>query len=207
MNFPTTEHQDLEKFFETYILKISEGFKSIDTVTLREVSEIFEKVIKNNGKIFTCGNGGSSAISEHLVCDFVKGISTDTNEQPFVYSLTSNVPLLTATANDISYQETFSYQLERYANKEDILLCISSSGNSENIIYAIKKAKKMGLKTVSFVGFDGGLAKKLADYSIHIPIKNYGVVEDIHQSLMHIFAQYIRLSNIDKKVDINKKFF
>ena len=151
--------------------------------------------------IFSCGNGGSSAISDHFVCDFLKGASTDSAIQPIIHSFTSNTPTLTAVANDISYEDVFSFQLEKYAKKKDILICISSSGNSPNIVKAIKSAKKIGIKTISFVGFDGGEAKRISDFCIHIKTKNYGIAEDIHQSLMHILAQYIRLINLEKSKD------
>ena len=190
-----------------YNKKIIEGFSTIDVRELEKICKILEDNIHAGNKIFSCGNGGSSSIAEHFVCDAVKGSSTDTDIQPVMYSLSSNTALLTAVANDISYDQVFAFQLKKYAKNEDTLLAISSSGNSPNIIAAIEMAKSLGLYTVSFVGFTGGAAKELSDYCIHVKINNYGVVEDIHQSLMHILTQYLRLKHLDNFEDIGKKIF
>ncbi len=115
-----------------------------------------------------------------------------------VVSLSSNLPFLTAIANDISYQDTLSYQLKVFlennfaVNKTSPVILISSSGNSPNIVEAAKVARHLGSPLIGLTGFEGGELKKLSDISLHVPIHNYGVVEDCHQSLMHIIAQYIR---------------
>jgi len=152
-------------------------------------------------------HGGSAAISEHFVCDFLKGSSTGTDISPVIYSLSSNVPTLTAVANDIDYESVFSFPLERYGEKGDILICVSSSGNSPNIVKAIKTAKTLGMISVSFVGFSGGKARDESDYSIHIPNENYGVVEDTHHSLMHILAQYVRIKSLTDEDDLGNIVF
>ena len=197
----------MNKFLSEYKKKLQSGLDSINTSSLEEIANILDRTIKSSNKIFTCGNGGSSSIGDHFVCDFLKGVATDTNVQPIIHSLSCNTPTITAVANDISYDDIFSYQIERYGNTDDILLSISSSGNSKNIIKAIEKAKEKNLITISFVGFDGGKVKELSDYNIHIPIKNYGVVEDIHHSLMHILAQYIRSNNIIERDDSREIIF
>ena len=152
-------NKNIDSFFEDYTNNLKDGLASVDPDKLGDIVNLLENSIKSGKTIFTCGNGGSSAISEHFVCDFFKGTSTSSTIQPIIHSLSSNVPTLTAIANDISYDEIFSYQIERYGVSQDVLLCVSSSGNSENIIRAIKKAKSMDIKTISFVGFDGGEAK------------------------------------------------
>ena len=118
-----------------------------------------------------------------------------------------NTGIITAYANDISYEDIFSFQLKKYATNKDLLICISSSGQSPNIIAALKQAKNMGVKTISFVGFSGGKAKVMSDYCIHIENNNYGVVEDVHQSIMHILAQYIRLNNLDSSKSLEETVF
>lgn len=207
MKFPNESHLSLGKFLKGYSDEIASGFNSIDLDQLEAISKLMNETIINEDKIFCCGNGGSSAISEHFVCDFLKGASTDTSIQPIIHSFTSNVPTLTAVANDIDYEEIFSYQLSKYASEGDILICISSSGNSGNIIRVLDEARKMGVKSISFVGFDGGRAKSLSDYSIHVNNQNYGIVEDVHQSLMHMLAQYLRLKNMNSNELINQKIF
>ena len=201
MKFPDKTHLDPEFYLDGYIYKILEGYKTIDRNIFLKIVKLVENTIISKKNIFTCGNGGSSSIADHFVCDFVKGTSSDTNLKPQFFSLSSNMPILSAIANDINYSEIFSYQLEKYGSKNDLLILISSSGNSKNIISAIKKAKKLGIKTISLVGFKGGEAKKISDLSLHVNISNYGIVEDIHQSLMHIISQFIRYKNISK----NKK--
>jgi len=201
------EDSEIKKFLTQYSSQLKSGIDSIDSKNLKVIADIIEVTIKSGNTIYTCGNGGSSAIAEHFVCDFLKGAATSTSIQPIIHSLTSNTPTITAVANDISYDDIFSHQVVKYGNPGDILLSISSSGNSENIIKAIEQAKLANVKTISFVGFDGGKAKLISDYSIHIPIENYGVVEDIHHSLMHMLAQYIRLKNIDNKDHLEKIIF
>ena len=196
MKFPNKNHTNLPEFLFGYTSEITKGFESIDLNQLKLIQEVMDTTIKNGHTIFSCGNGGSSAISDHFVCDFLKGTATDTKIQPIIHSFTSNTPTLTAVANDISYDDIFSFQLEKYATNQDLLICISSSGKSQNIIRAISQAKDMGVKTISFVGFTGGEAKEMSDYCIHINSNNYGIVEDVHQSLMHLLAQYIRLNNL-----------
>ena len=194
--FPNAKNLDLTSFISGYIDEMQKGYESIDIAKLEKVVNVLDSAIKRNATIYTCGNGGSASIAEHFVCDFLKGASADTSVQPIVHSLSSNNSTITAVANDISYDDIFSYQLKRYAKEGDILLCVSSSGNSRNVIKALSTAKSKNIKTISLVGFVGGGAKDISDDCIHIPIKNYGIVEDVHHSLMHMLAQYIRLKNL-----------
>jgi len=207
MSFPTKKHTDLSAFLLGYSKEITKGFNSINLEELELIQKLMDKTIKNGNTIFSCGNGGSSAISDHFVCDFLKGAATDTKIQPIIHSFTSNTPTLTAVANDISYDDIFSFQLKKYATNKDLLICISSSGQSLNIIAALEQAKKMGIQTISFVGFSGGKAKEISDYCIHIENNNYGIVEDVHQSLMHMLAQYIRLNNLDSSKSLEETVF
>jgi len=207
MSFPDKSDIEIEDFLGSYASEIQKGFECIDPKELEKIANVIDECIKGKHTIYTCGNGGSSAISEHFVCDFLKMTATYTDIQPIIHSLTSNTPTITAIANDISYAETFSFQLKKYANEKDILICISSSGNSPNIIRSIEASKEIGMKSIGFVGFDGGAAKKISDYCIHINNGNYGIVEDVHHSLMHILAQYIRLKNLENTENIDSIVF
>ena len=204
MKLPNKQHTDLSSFLEAYFLGLETAYKSIDQNLLEKISHILTDIILERKTIYTCGNGGSTAISEHFIADFLKGTSSNTTISPILHSLSSNVPTLTAVANDISYEEVFSFQLSRYGKEGDALLCVSSSGNSPNIISAIQEASSIGMHTISFVGFDGGEAKKISDYCIHIPIHNYGVVEDAHHTLMHILSQFIRMKHLENPEDLEK---
>ncbi len=182
------------KYTKEYFDNMLSAQSHIDLEDLPDIIKTIQETIKSGSIVYSMGNGGSSAIAEHLVCDFTKGCFTH-NSRLKSFSLNSNTSLLTAISNDFSYKEGFSKQLEYYIEPDDIILLISSSGNSENIIRAIDYANKNNIKSISFTGFDGGRAKELATMNIHIPIDNYGIIEDLHQSMMHIIAQYIYLEN------------
>lgn len=151
--------------------------------------------------IYTCGNGGSAAISNHLVCDCVKGVACDTHFYPRIQSLNCNDSILTAIGNDIGFDEVFARQLHWSANANEILIVISSSGNSPNIINALKTASGIKMKSIAIVGFNGGEAKNLADICIHIPSDNYGIVEDASQAIMHYIAQQLRIRHTRKATE------
>ena len=178
---------------------LSDGLLSVDPEALDSAERMIVSALEQDQTIYVCGNGGSAAISDHFLCDHSKGIHGDTNICPRVVSLSSHTPLITAIANDMNYSDIFSYQLEMFGRKGDLLVVISSSGDSENIVRAIQKAKNRLMKTIAMVGFDGGRAGALADCTLHVKQQNYGVVEDCHQSLMHIIAQNIRVHNTYKR--------
>jgi phosphoheptose isomerase len=133
-------------------------------------------------------------MSDHFHCDHAKGTHYDAHLRPKIEPLTSG-SILTAIANDIGYEDVFSFQLSMKGSAGDILVAISASGNSPNIVNAIKKAKELNMDTIAFVGFDGGEAAKLSDIVLHVQEDNYGIIEDCHQCLMHILAQHIRETN------------
>jgi len=197
--FPIKKTVSSSSYANEYFNKLSEVSKKINYEKIEELANLILNHYLSNKNIFVCGNGGSASISNHFICDHLKGTSLNTNLLPKIVSLSSNLEIITAIANDIKYDEIFSFQLSRLARQGDCLITISSSGNSENIIKAIKWAKKNKLKTVSLNGFDGGRAKRISDISINVPCNNYGIVEDLHQSIMHILAQSIRMQNLQEK--------
>jgi len=201
--FPADKDYSLEDFLSNYLKKLNESINSLDLNEVKRVVEALMVNIKSGATIYTCGNGGSSSIADHFVCDLVKGASSDSSIEPKVVPLLST-PLLTAIANDVGYEDVFSFPLSRYATKGDILLSVSSSGNSPNIIKAIETAKSLGVTTISFLGFEGGKAKELSDLYLHTPSDNYGICEDAHHALMHILSQYIRLISINDPSEVGK---
>lgn len=176
-------------YFSTYVENVSRAANSIDALSLDRAATIILAAIARRRTIYSCGNGGSCAIANHLLCDFAKGIQTGTELRPRVVSLSANTELITAIANDIGYSEVFAYQLRTIAEPDDVLITISSSGDSENIVRAIECAKDNKISTIALTGFGGGRSAKLADVNIHVPSDNYGVIEDLHQSVMHALAQ------------------
>lgn len=190
----TNYSTDATLHFNIYRELLNNVLKNIDQNSFEEVSNIIKNAILHKQKIFVCGNGGSAAIAEHLSCDFGKGISHDTTHYANIMALGSNQSLITAISNDIGYEHIFSKQLEWFAERNNILIAISSSGNSPNIVNAIETAIKKGLITICFVGFDGGKAAKIVDHCVHVESDNYGVIEDAHSILMHVIAQHIRIN-------------
>ena len=178
-----------------YAMRLHYALLDTDPAKIETAINILTAAFEDEYTIYTCGNGGSAAISNHLVCDCVKGVACDTDYHPRIVSLNSNDSLITAIANDIGYEYIFSKQIDWSSMIDEVLLVISSSGNSPNIVNALKSARMQGLKTIAIVGFDGGQCKRLADCCIHIPSDNYGIVEDASQAIMHYMAQSIRIRN------------
>jgi len=192
MIFPVGRFDNAGDYLSAYAKHLADAFETIDHAQLQSAADILERAIGRKATIFVCGNGGSAAIAGHFCCDHMKGASTGTDLLPRVSSLSSNIELITAIANDISYANVFEFQLNSMASAGDVLFAISSSGGSPNIITAIDWAKANGVTVVAMTGFSGGESRKRADISLHVEAENYGVVEDVHQSLMHILAQYLR---------------
>ena len=204
--FPASHYETSEEYFRAYRLSIAEAWRTIDESAITRGAKLLQDCIKRDGVIYACGNGGSAAIANHLLCDFQKGIQTGTTIKPRVVSLSSHLELITAIANDISYDDVFVYQLKTMARAADLLITISSSGDSENIVRAAQWAKDNGIPTISLVGFSGGRSAKIANVAIHVAAKNYGIVEDVHQSVMHIFAQFLRQSQMTVEAIERSKF-
>ena len=206
MKFPNKKYNKLSNYFNEYKSKIIKNLEEVSVVNFNKILNLIEKKILSNSNIFLCGNGGSASIANHYIVDFLKVLRSDTNLKPKFYSLVSNTEVITAVANDIDYSEIFKYQLECLSNKNDLVIFVSSSGNSLNIKKALDYCKKKKIKSIGFTGFDGGYLKKNASIFVHVNIKNYGVVEDVHQILMHIMMQFIRQKYIKKDV-IKKLIF
>jgi len=196
MKFPTERSNDIADYAEAYAGAVSAGWRSIDREALQRAATLLDAAYCNGRRVFACGNGGSAAISNHLVCDHTKGVATDTDLLPAVISLSANVEIITAVANDISYADIFAFQLSRLAKPQDILVAVSSSGNSPNVLAALAWARSSDVFTIGMTGFSGGRLRVEADISLHVAVHNYGVVEDVHQGLMHVLAQYIRQSHM-----------
>jgi D-sedoheptulose 7-phosphate isomerase len=152
------------------------------------VSEVWIR-LQNRKKIFLCGNGGSSANASHIENDFLYGICKKSGCGANVESLTSNSAVLTCLANDISYSNIFVEQLKVKSSEGDLLIVLSGSGNSENIIQALTISKELGLKTAAILGFDGGKAKSIADIVIHSDIDDMQISEDIQTMVLHHVMQ------------------
>jgi phosphoheptose isomerase len=198
MKFPNKKYNKLSDFFDEYKNKIFQNLEKISIVNFKSSLDLIEKKILSNSNIFLCGNGGSAAIANHYIVDFMKVLRSGTNLKPKFYSLVSNMEVITAIANDLDYSEIFKYQLECLSNKNDLVIFISSSGNSLNIKKGLDFCKRKKIKSIGFCGFDGGYLKKNATISVHVNINNYGVIEDSHQILMHTMMQFLRQKYMSK---------
>ena len=182
---------NINDFYLDYIKLLNSELLNVDSVQLKKAANLIIKKIKDKKSIYVCGNGGSAAISNHYICDYLKLIRTFTKFKPKIYSLSNNIETVTAIANDISYDEVFKYQAESYCNKDDLVIIISSSGNSKNVIKLLNFTKKNKIQTIGFCGFKGGYLKKNSTVPIHVNANNYGISEDSHHVLMHVIMQYI----------------
>lgn len=183
---------DPERFFDDYYQRLGAALAGFDRRPLRRIAELLEGVRTRGGTLYVAGNGGSAAICEHLVCDATKGARGRSGRSLRAISLSSNAAMMTALANDLAYRDVFREQLRYYLRPGDAALFVSSSGNSPNVVDACRLARARAVPTIAFVGFDGGLLARLADHVLHVPSNDYGVVEDVHQSLMHCLTQYLR---------------
>ncbi|KKR23702.1 MAG: hypothetical protein UT55_C0084G0011 [Candidatus Peregrinibacteria bacterium GW2011_GWE2_39_6] len=169
--------------FKNYLDQLKKGLDQMDISILEEIAHIlFEALIKER-LVFVIGNGGSASTASHLACDLGKNTILDLKgeEKRFrVICPSDNVAMSTAYANDIGYDAIFEQPLKNFLQKKDILIAISASGNSLNVLNAVKYAKKKGAITIGFVGFSGGKLRQLCDYVMHFPENHYGRSEDAH---------------------------
>ena len=185
--------EDITNFVADYYQRFADTLRDFDKTELGSVAEVLERVAADGGTLWVAGNGGSAAIADHTVCDTSKGTHVEGAAPIRCVSLASNGPMITAIGNDIAFDQIFRQQLIYYTQPEDALLLVSSSGNSPNVVEACRYAKSQSIPTIAFVGFSGGKLKELADHVVHIAVDNYGIVEDTHQSLMHVLTQFLRI--------------
>ena len=184
--------KDPAVFASGYFDYISSVLKAIDT---REIGQFIETLVnarERGSTIYFIGNGGSAATASHFANDIA--IGTNSYNKPFrAISLTDNQAIITAIANDYGYEEIFVRQLMILGRPGDVIVAISASGNSSNLIRAFDYAKTVGIKTVAITAFDGGKMKNIADESVHVPtaLKEYGPAEDAHMVLDHLVGAYL----------------
>jgi phosphoheptose isomerase len=181
----------IKKFLNNYLLDLTSSINKSSILAIEKASQAILDAAKKKRTIFICGNGGSAAISNHYVCDYLKFLRQHSKLKPKVISLSTNIETVTAISNDFNYDQIFKYQAESLFEKNDLLIAISSSGNSKNIKEVVKFSKKKKVKVIGFSGFSGGYLKRNSDISVHIPAKNYGISEDSHHILMHVILQYL----------------
>jgi len=205
--FPNERFENVAGYANAYFQRLAAAAASVDAAKIDAAARLIEERSMKGSMVYSCGNGGSAAIANHLVCDCMKGVRTGSTLRPRVHSLSATIETITAIGNDIGYEEIFAFQLESLGKQDDVLIAISSSGDSPNIVNALVKAREIGITTVAMTGFSGGRASSLADISLHVDAANYGIVEDIHQSLMHILAQYLRHNHLKEQSTLGQVKF
>jgi len=177
---------------KSYLEKEIEILNKLNLDEIDSFIEVLLETYENDGNIYIFGNGGSAATASHFANDFNKGISEYVDKKFRFMCLNDNVSTMLAIANDLSYEEVFSFQLRGRLRNNDLVIGISGSGNSKNIINAIETAKNNNIKTVGITGYDGGILAKLCDVSVNVPIKNMQITEDIHMVFDHMIMSILK---------------
>ena len=166
----------------------------LDLGAVEQVAELLDEACLQGNTVYCVGNGGSAATASHIAADLSWGRRTDDGARPRTLSLAANTPLLTALANDAGYANVFVEQLKVFFQAGDVVIAISASGNSENVLGAARFAKENGGRSVGLVGFDGGSLKGLCDINVHVPTPpgEYELVEDVHHAVCHMLANYLK---------------
>jgi D-sedoheptulose 7-phosphate isomerase len=183
---------NIERYSKLYFDYLKQIFDQIDLSEIKGFVETILSARERGATIFFMGNGGSAATASHFANDLAFG--TNEYDKPFkVMSITDNVSVLTALGNDYGYEEIFVRQLRVYGKKGDVLVGISASGNSPNLLNAFEYALTAGIKTVALTAFDGGMMKDKAEQGVHVPtgMKEYGPAEDVHMILDHLVGSYL----------------
>jgi len=185
-------NQSPELFTSAYFDYLSSVLRSIDPKSVDRFINLLLDARERGATVFFIGNGGSAATSSHFANDL--SIGTNSYKKPFrVISLSDNQAVITAIGNDFGYEEVFSRQVQVLGKQGDVLVGISASGNSPNLLKAFGYAKSIGIKTFALTAFDGGKMKQMADDGIHVPTapKEYGPAEDAHMVLDHLVGAYL----------------
>ena len=189
--------------FKEYIKSMNSTIEALDKKQISFFIDLLYKAYKEEKMVFVIGNGGSAANASHFAQDLAKGTRKNLEQVKRIkaLSLTDNLPFITALGNDDGYETIFEQQLRTFANSGDILICISGSGNSPNIIRATNWANENKLITIGITGFDGGKLKKLSKYSVHVPMNDMYISESIHSIIFHYVLS--ELNKIFYKENLN----
>jgi len=183
----------LDCILRAYVDECIAAIKSVDLDVVKSVSDALLKARDRGASVFVVGNGGSAATASHMATDLMLG--TGLVDPPLrVIALTDNQALITATGNDLSFDQVFSRQLRHLAQRGDVLIAVSASGNSPNVLVCVDAAKDLELITVAFTGFDGGRLATMVDLLVHVPTRNgaYGPVEDAHLMVNHMLTEQLK---------------
>lgn len=175
-----------------YLQREIKILNSLDTEKISEAVNAITAAGDRGATVWVMGNGGSAATASHFVCDFSKGVChSPTGKRYDLRCLSDNTPIFTAIANDVSYDDVFYLQLKDILKSDDLVIAISGSGNSKNIIKAAEYAKKVGATLLGITGYDGGKLLPLSDYSLHVPVNDMQISEDVHMIFDHMIMKIL----------------
>jgi D-sedoheptulose 7-phosphate isomerase len=181
---------DIGEFTASYQRAVTHALGTVDLSKVARAVEILADARDRDGMIFVCGNGGSASTASHFVCDMVKGASFGQTSRFRIMALTDGLPTITAYSNDVGYESIFVEQLKNFAKANDVLMTISGSGNSPNVLRAAEYANSIGCKTIALTGRDGGQLGPLADLEIRVAEPHMGRIEDCHVIVCHMICYY-----------------
>lgn len=177
-------------FTEAYRSQLLTAISTLDLSKVDQAIAWFREARDGDRHIFVCGNGGSASTASHFACDILKGASFERDRRFRILALTDSLATLTAYSNDVCYACVFEEQLKNFAQRDDVVMAISGSGNSANVIRAIEYGNRIGCKTLALTGRDGGRLGSLAQLNIQIPVEHMGRIEDLHLVVCHMIAYH-----------------
>lgn len=190
---------DYKAEISTYLEQEIRTIQNLDVEQINRALNLLLTAFENGNTVYIFGNGGSSATASHYQNDFNKGVSEHTEKKFNFLCLNDNVATVMAVANDIGFEEVFRFQLRGHIKPDDLVVAISGSGNSRNVINAVEYAREQGCKVIGLTGFDGGKLKGLSDVSLHAPVNSMQITEDIHMIFDHLMMSvfYKTLAGIE----------
>ena len=182
----------MQTYIDSYIERLTATISSLPRDRVAKLGGSLLRAYRNDKQVFTLGNGGSSSTASHMAADLAKNTIGPNMRRFRIMSLNENAVIVTALANDLGYEHIFAEQLINGIRPGDVLIAVSASGNSPNVLEAIRLARRENAEVVALLGFDGGEAAKLADNAIIVPSSDCGVVEDVHLVINHMLVEYFQ---------------
>lgn len=183
---------EMEQVLDSYLERLRGAIDALPRDRLIALGEMLYRAYRNEKQVFTLGNGGSASTASHIAADLAKNTIGPNMRRFRITSLNDNAAIVTALANDLGYENVFSEQLQNLIRPGDLLIAVSASGNSPNVVKAIRYAQSRSAQVVGILGFDGGEAARIADLAIVVPVSHYGVVEDAHLIINHILVEHFK---------------
>lgn len=183
------------EFFKDYGSRLSSLLAASDWSGVSKLAEAMDKAWQAGNQVFFCGNGGSAGNAVHLANDYIYGIAKKTGGGMRAHALSANTAVMTCLGNDVGYDKIYSEQLAVLGNPGDLLIALSGSGNSPNIVEALKQAKQMSIQSFAILGYSGGVCKGLADVAIHFPVDDMQLAEDMQVVVGHMLMQWLYQRN------------